>query len=137
MYNAKNHHFNKGDLLKASQLNELAKRIERLEKLTTNGLISNVTHDGINAALPNNIPDIQFILTNEEVIPDQTVLFEGVILDQDSDGNFFATEDVIDFRNIFGCSLNILSRALVIRFPRGNGEWIWIPKACEQVLSSG
>jgi hypothetical protein len=130
-------HFKKGDLLKATQLNELSKRIARLEKLTTNGLISNVTHDGITAALPNNIPDIQFILTNEEVIPNQTVLYEGVILDQDDNGNFFATSDIIYFRNIFGCSLNILSRALVIKFPRGNGEWLWIPKACEQALSSG
>lgn len=138
MYNAKDEQFERGELLTAVQLNRLEARISRLEKLSTNNLMGGLSNGGINLALPHNIPEVEFVLTTQEVYANSSILFPGMLLDQDGDANFTTvdTQEIIEFRNIFECSLSAFSRALLIRFPRGNGEWIWIPKACNPIISS-
>lgn len=129
--------FRKGDDLLASDLNEkILARLERLEKVFSGNLSCLNSADGISFNLLNSIPDIEFIENTQEITADPTILFTGEILDQDTDPesptylDFFSTGEEIEFRNIFQCTLTNNKRCLVIRFPRGNGEYIWIPKAC-------
>lgn len=132
MYTPLSKLFKPKELLKADDLNNVIARIERLEKLSVHGLITTVNNDSVCIALPNNIPDIEFILTDEEVTSESDRLFEGTLIDQNSSDEFERLEgQKIQFRNIFGCTIGENKKALVIRFPRGNGDWLFIPKACQ------
>lgn len=129
-YEAKDKRFKQGELLKAEDLNDIIERLNRLEKVFSGNL--SIEGSNLNINLPQNIPEIEFILTKEEVTKDATRLFEGYIVDQDDNLDFTPVLDfeTLFFRNIFNCTLEQDKYGLVIRFPRGDGEWIWIPKAC-------
>lgn len=132
MYTPVDKQFKKDTLLKADDLNKLVDRIERLEKLSVHGLITTVNNDSVCIALPNNIPELEFILTDEEVTSESDRLFEGTLIDQNNADEFERLEgQKIQFRNIFGCTIGENKKALVVRFPRGNGDWLFIPKACQ------
>lgn len=127
---AENKKFKKGNLLKADDLNNLVERLERIEKVFSANLLTLNGENGIGFNLPQNIPEVEFIKLTEDVSDDIETIFHGLVLDQDFEGEYFETEEEIEFKNIFRCTFPTGRKALVIRFPRGNGEWIIIPKAC-------
>jgi hypothetical protein len=127
---AENKKFKRGNKLLATDLNNIAERIERLEKVFSGNLLVYNGQNGINFNLPQNIPEVEFIELTENVEDDDTVLYTGLVLTQDIEGEFSTTSEELEFRNIFRCSFPSGRKGLVIRFPRGNGEWIIIPKAC-------
>lgn len=122
--------FKKGEVLLAVDLNNLAQRLERLEKVFSGNLMVYNGQNGVAFNLPHNIPEVEFIRLTEDVTADEEELFNGVVLTQTYEGEFEVTTDEVEFRNIFRCTFASGKNALIIRFPRGNGEWIIIPKAC-------
>ena len=132
--------FHRGDKLYALDLNNIVKRIERLEKVFSGNLHLSNSEGGISWNLPNNIPDIEFAYTSEEITDDQDRLFTAILLDQTQEIDELEVshevfgpiydDETVTFRNIFHCTEDINKPILLIRFPRGNGEYIWIPKAC-------
>lgn len=128
---AENKNFKRGNLLKAEDLNNLVDRLERVEKVFSANLLTLNGENGIGFNLPQNIPDIEFIKLTEDVVDDEGLnYFSGLVLDQTFDGEFYETTEEREFKNIFRCTFPSGRKALIIRFPRGNGDWIIIPKAC-------
>ena len=131
MFFPENKKFEKGEILKAFDLNKLVERLERLEKVFSANLLMLNGENFIGFNLPQNIPDVEFIKLTEDVEDDEGAnYFTGLILDQDIDGEYIETTEEVLFKNIFRCSFPIGRKALIIRFPRGNGDYIIIPKAC-------
>lgn len=123
--------FRRGQILKANDLNNLHHRLERLEKIFSGNLLTYNGENGVGFNLPHNIPEFEFIRLIDDIPDDEGLnLHTGLILDQDINDIFFETSEELEFRNLFRCTFQAGKNALVNRFPRGNGEWIIIPKAC-------
>ncbi len=128
-----------GMALRADDLNEAFRRLERLENASCQSpLHIGETPTGRHFSLSTPIPEIEFARISDALNCDSNQVVEGFVLDYDQDSDaYIDTEAPITLRNIFKHTTDEEhAEAIVfaIRFPRGRGEWMicFVEQVCEE-----
>lgn len=128
-----------GMVLKAADLNEAFRRLERLENISCKSPIHIAeTATGRHFSLSDIIPEFEFarITAPEGLTCDINLLYTAVLIRFVHDlvspfsGEYEAVENEISCRNLFRLQTpapedaNFDLDVFVVRFPRTNGEWV-------------